>query len=71
MMLAFIIGMRQSISGRLLYLGPGLPDSLFSYQRSQLGKILGGFRIENVDIFYGHSEYFTAVWYRLLTFGIA
>jgi hypothetical protein len=36
----------------------GLPDGLFSSQKSQFGKYLQGLRLENVDIFYGHLEYF-------------
>jgi hypothetical protein len=42
--------------------GPGLPDGLFSNQKYQFGSILEGLRLENVDIFYGHSEYFTDIW---------
>jgi hypothetical protein len=37
----------------------GLPDGFFSNQKSQFGKILDDPRLENVDIFYGHLEYFT------------
>jgi hypothetical protein len=40
----------------------GLPDGLFSNQKSQFGKILEGHRWVNVDIFYGHREYFTDIW---------
>jgi hypothetical protein len=32
----------------------GLPDGLFSYQKSQLGYILGGFGMENVGVLYDH-----------------
>jgi hypothetical protein len=32
---------------------PGLPDGLFSNQKSQFGQFLEGLRLENVDIFYG------------------
>jgi hypothetical protein len=39
-----------------------LPDGFFSNQKSQFGKILEGLRWENVDIFYGHLEYFTDIW---------
>jgi hypothetical protein len=45
----------------------GLPDGLFSNQNSQFGKILDGLRLENVDINYGHLEYFTVVWDFLMT----
>jgi hypothetical protein len=40
----------------------GLPDDLFSNQKSQFGKILEGLRLENVDLFYGYEEYFTEIW---------
>jgi hypothetical protein len=48
-----------------IVLQPGLPDSFFSNQKSQFGQILQGPRLENVDIFYGHLEYFTDIWYIL------
>jgi hypothetical protein len=39
----------------------GLPDGFFSNQKSQfVGKFLA--RLENVDMFYGHMEYFTDIW---------
>jgi hypothetical protein len=47
----------------------GLPDGLFSNQKSQFGQILDGLRMKNVRIFYEHSEQFTAVWYILRSFG--
>jgi hypothetical protein len=31
---------------------------------------LDGLGMENVVIFYDHSEYFTAIWYNLWLFGI-
>jgi hypothetical protein len=34
----------------------------FSNQKSQFGNIFQGLRLENVDIFYGHLEYFTEIW---------
>jgi hypothetical protein len=40
----------------------GLPDGFFSNQKSQFGYILEGPRLENVDIFYGHLEYFIDIW---------
>jgi hypothetical protein len=40
-----------------------LPDGLFLYQKSQLGKILEGLLIEDVGVFRGHFVYFTAKWY--------
>jgi hypothetical protein len=42
---------------------PVLPDGLFLKQKSQFGKILEGLRLENVNIFYGHLEYFTHLGY--------
>jgi hypothetical protein len=48
---------------------PGLPDGLFSNQKSQFGSILEGLRLENVDMFYGHFEYFTDIWDILWPFG--
>jgi hypothetical protein len=43
-------------------LSSGLPDGLFSNQKSQFGKIFQGLGLENVDIFYGHLEHFTDIW---------
>jgi hypothetical protein len=40
----------------------GLPDGLFSNQKSQFGKKFQGLRLENVDTFYGHLEYFMDIW---------
>jgi hypothetical protein len=48
----------------------GLPDGLFSNQKSHFGLILEGLRMENVVIFYDHLEYFTAIWYNVWPFGI-
>jgi hypothetical protein len=39
-----------------------LPDGLFSNQKSQFEKVLEGLILENVDIFYGHLEYFMEIW---------
>jgi hypothetical protein len=39
--------------------GTGLPDGLFSNQKSLFGKILEGLRLENVDVFYAH---FIEIW---------
>jgi hypothetical protein len=55
----------------------GLPDGLFSNQKSQLGYILEGLKLENVYIIYGHTEYilyghlgyFTTIWYILCSYG--
>jgi hypothetical protein len=51
---------------------PGLPDGLFSKQKSEFGKILVGLRLENVDvlgIFEGHFGYFMTICYILCSFG--
>jgi hypothetical protein len=50
----FMLGWYNSLTG--------LPDGLFSNQKSKFGSILEGLRLENVDIFYGHMEYFTDIW---------
>jgi hypothetical protein len=47
-----------------------LPESLFSNQKSQLGKILECLWWENVDIFYNRLEYFMAILYNSWPFGI-
>jgi hypothetical protein len=39
----------------------GLPDGIFSHQKSQFGSIMEGFGLENVCILYDHMEYFTAM----------
>jgi hypothetical protein len=41
---------------------PGLPDGLISNQKSQSGKMFQVIRLENVDRFYGHLEYFMDIW---------
>jgi hypothetical protein len=40
----------------------GVPDGLFSNQKSRFGKILEGLRLKIVDVFYGHWEYFKEIW---------
>jgi hypothetical protein len=50
--------------------GTGLPDGLFSNQKSEFGYILVGLGMEKVGIFYDYLEYFTAIWYILWPFGI-
>jgi hypothetical protein len=54
-----------------------LPDGLFTNPKSYSGSILEGLRLENVNIFYCHLEYFTnicdflmTIWNILRTFGI-
>jgi hypothetical protein len=48
----------------------GMPDGLFSYQKSQFGYIFEGLRIENAGIICDHLEYFWIIWYILWPFGI-
>jgi hypothetical protein len=43
-------------------LQPGLPDGLFSNQKSQIGKNFQSLRLENIGIFYGHLENFMDIW---------
>jgi hypothetical protein len=49
----------------------GLPDGLFSNQKSQFWLNLEGLRMGNVVILYHQLEYFTAIWYNLWPFGVA
>jgi hypothetical protein len=48
----------------------GLPDGLFSNQKSKFGKNLEGLAMEHVGIFYGHLVHFTVFCYILWTFGM-
>jgi hypothetical protein len=41
--------------------GTGLPDGIFSDQKSQFGLILEVLAMEDVGIFYRHLVYFTAI----------
>jgi hypothetical protein len=43
--------------------GTGLPDGIFSKQKSKFGYILEDLLIENVGVFYGHLLHFTIIWY--------
>jgi hypothetical protein len=52
-------------------LAAGLPDGLFSNQKSQFGKILEGLRMENAGKLYCNLEYFTVICYILWPFGNA
>jgi hypothetical protein len=49
---------------------PGLPDGLFSYQKSLFGYVLEGLGMENIGIFNDHFEYFTAIRYIVQPFGM-
>jgi tellurite resistance-related uncharacterized protein len=44
----------------------GMPDGLFSNQKSQFGQSLEGLVMENIlclfGLFYGHWKYFMAIW---------
>jgi hypothetical protein len=44
------------------YIRPGLPDGSFANQKSHFGIIFQGLRLVNIDIFYGHLEYFMDIW---------
>jgi hypothetical protein len=44
-----------------MLLHTGLPDGLFSNQKSQFGKILEGLVMENLGIFNAQLVYFTAI----------
>jgi hypothetical protein len=48
---------------------PGLPDGLFSNQKSQIWVNFGGLEMVNIGIFLDHLEYFMAIWYNLWPFG--
>jgi hypothetical protein len=41
----------------------------FQTKNPNLGKFLEGLRMENADVFDGHLEYFTVIWYILWPFG--
>jgi hypothetical protein len=41
---------------------PGLPDGLFSNQKSKFGYIWEGLAMEDVGIFYGLLSYFMEIW---------
>jgi hypothetical protein len=42
----------------------------FENKNINFGKNWEGLEVENVVIFYDHLEYFTAIWYNVLPFGI-
>jgi hypothetical protein len=48
-----------------------LPDGIFPNQKSQFGLILQALAMEDVGIFYGNLDYFTAIWSILRPFGIS
>jgi hypothetical protein len=47
----------------------GLPDGMFSNQKSHFVYISVGLGMENVCIFYGRLEYLTSIWYFVWPFG--
>jgi hypothetical protein len=47
----------------------GLPDEMFSNQKSKFGSILKGLGMKTVGICYSHLEYITAIRYMLWPFG--
>jgi hypothetical protein len=49
---------------------PGLPDGLFSNQKSEFGYNFEGLRMDYVGIFYSQLVYFVAIWYSLWLFGM-
>jgi hypothetical protein len=59
----------DQLDNRRINLTTGLPDGLFSNQKSKFWSILEGLRMENAGIFYGHLEYFTIIWYLLWPLG--
>jgi hypothetical protein len=61
---------RKKLSIWVDALQPGLPDGLFSSQKSIFGSIWVGLGMENVVKLYDHFEYFTAIWYILWQIGI-
>jgi hypothetical protein len=55
----------------LLVSKSGLPDGIFSNQKSLFGYIWWGLTMKDVGVLlYYHSVYFTAIWYSLGPFGI-
>jgi hypothetical protein len=50
---------------------PGLPDGIFSNQKSLFGYILEGRAVpRQCWYFCGHSEHFTTIWYVRWPFGV-
>jgi hypothetical protein len=55
--------------GKFVQFLTGLPDGLFSNQKSKFGYILEGLALEDVGIFYGHLIHFRVFCYILWTLG--
>jgi hypothetical protein len=51
-------------------IGAGLPDGIFSYQKSEFGYILNGPGMDFAGIFYGQWVYFAPIGYVSWPFGI-
>jgi hypothetical protein len=47
----------------------GLPDGIFSNQKSKVGAFFVGLAIKDVGIFYVKFVYFTAIWFIRWVFG--
>jgi hypothetical protein len=45
------------------WVGPRLPDGIFSNPKALFGYISEGLGIDNVGVFCGHLGYFTTIWY--------
>jgi hypothetical protein len=63
-------GLHTYLPSKLSMYAAGLPDGLFSHQKSQFWLNLEGIGIENVAIFYDLLEYCTTIWYNIQPFGI-
>jgi hypothetical protein len=59
------LDLKEGIRSSSLNCWAGLPDGIFSNQKSQFGKIWEGFGVEKVGIYYGHFKYIAAIWYIL------
>jgi hypothetical protein len=53
-----------------LRVGAGLPDGVFSNQKSRFGPVWECLAMEEVGILYGYLVYFTAIWSILRLFGL-
>jgi hypothetical protein len=60
----------QTASSGKKHLLPGLPDGIFSCQKSKFWVFLEGYGMENVGVFYGLLEYVMAHWHNLWPFDI-
>jgi hypothetical protein len=58
----FACNLFTDTGSKVLDSNAGLPDGLFSNQKSQFGQILEGLRLENADIFYCQWECLKDSW---------